>query len=185
MRPEKPTIVDDLSARLNDSPFLIVTEYTGMNVTQFSELRIRLAGAGARCKVVKNTFLRRAAAEVGYPDLAASLNGQTAIVTGESDVCAAAKILKNFSAEFQKPAVKIGVLDKAIISKEQIRALADLPSKEVLQAQLLGVFKSPLQKLVMLLNEPGASLARLLQARIDKVSEKEKASEPASEPANP
>ncbi len=171
MRPEKTTIVDDLSARLNDSPFLIVTEYTGMNVTQFSELRIRLAGAGARCKVVKNTFLRRAAAEVGYPDLAASLKGQTAIVTGESDVCAAAKILKNFSAEFQKPAVKVGILDKAIISKEQIRALADLPPKEILQAQLLGVLKSPLQKLVMLLNEPGASLARLLKARIDKEGE--------------
>jgi large subunit ribosomal protein L10 len=171
MRSEKTTIVDDLSARLNDSPFLIVTEYTGMNVTQFSELRIRLAGAGARCKVVKNTFLRRAAAEVGYPDLAASLNGQTAIVTGESDVCGAAKILKNFSAEFQKPAVKVGVLDKVIISKEQIRALADLPPKEVLQSQLLGILKSPLQKLVVLLNEPAASLARLLQARIDKESE--------------
>src|SRR6202007_425272 len=106
MRPEKTTIVEDLSARLNASPFLIVTEYTGMNVIEFSELRIRLAGAGAQCKVVKNTFLRRAAAGVGYPDLAGDLNGQTAIVIGESDVCAAAKILKNFSTEFQKPTVK-------------------------------------------------------------------------------
>src|ERR1700726_2159863 len=158
MRPEKTTIVDDLSARSNQSPFLIVTEYTGMNVTNFSELRIRLAGAGAQCKVVKNTFLRRAAAEVGDPDLAPSLNGQTAIVTGESDVRAAAKILKNFSPEFQKPAVKIGVLDKPVISKEQIRALGDLPPKEKFQPHLLGVLKSPLQKLVTLLNEPGASL---------------------------
>jgi large subunit ribosomal protein L10 len=168
MRPEKFTIVEDLSAKLNESPFLIVTEYAGMNVAQFSELRSRLAGAGARCRVVKNSFLRRAAAEVGYPDLAESLVGQTAIVTGESDVCAAAKILKGFSTEFQKPTVKIGVLDKAIISKEQIRVLADLPAKEVLQAQLLGLLKSPLQKLVALLNEPGASLARLLKARVEK-----------------
>jgi large subunit ribosomal protein L10 len=168
MRPEKFTIVEDLAAKLNESPFLIVTEYAGMNVAQFSELRSRLAGAGARCRVVKNSFLRRAAAEVGYPDLAESLVGQTAIVTGESDVCAAAKILKGFSTEFQKPTVKIGVLDKAIISKEQIRVLADLPAKEVLQAQLLGLLKSPLQKLVALLNEPGASLARLLKARVEK-----------------
>ena len=167
MRPEKTTIVEDLSTRLNQSPFLIVTEYTGMNVLQFSELRSRLAGAGARCRVVKNTFLRRAAAEVGYPDLTDNLTGQTAIVTGESDVCAAAKVLKGFSAEFQKPAVKVGVLDKVIISKEQIGALADLPPKAVLQSQLLGVLKSPLQKLVLLLNEPGASLARLLKARVD------------------
>jgi large subunit ribosomal protein L10 len=167
MRPEKATIVEDLSTRLNQSPFLIVTEYTGMNVLQFSELRTRLAGAGARCRVVKNTFLRRAAAEVGYPDLADSLSGQTAIVTGETDVCAAAKVLKGFSTEFQKPTVKVGVLDKVIISKEQIGALADLPPKSVLQSQLLGVLKSPLQKLVLLLNEPGASLARLLKARMD------------------
>ena len=171
MRPEKTTIVEDISARLNHSPFLIVAEYAGMNVVQFSELRLRLAGAGAQCKVVKNTFLRKAAAAAGYPDFGAELKGQTAIVTGESDVCAAAKILKSFSAEFQKPAVRVGVLDNAIISKEQIQALADLPAKEVLQAQLLGVLKSPLQKLVTLLNEPAASLARLLKARIDKEGE--------------
>src|ERR1700719_3553146 len=188
MRPENTTIVEDLSTRLNQSPFLIVTEYTGMNVLQFSELRSRLAGAGARCRVVKNTFLRRAVAEVGYPDLTDSLIGQTAIVTGESDVCAAAKILKVFSAEFQKPTVKIGVLDKAIISKDQIRALADLPSKEVLQSQLLGVLKSPLQKLVVLLNEPGASLARLLKARLDQESaaaapQETESSSPVTEPA--
>jgi large subunit ribosomal protein L10 len=188
MRPEKATIVEDLSARLNQSPFLIVTEYTGMNVLQFSELRSRLAGAGAQCRVVKNTFLRRAAAGIGYPDLAETLSGQTAIVTGESDVCAAAKVLKVFGAEFQKLAIKAGVLDKAIISKEQIQALADLPPKAVLQSQLLGVLKSPLQKLVVLLNEPGASLARLLKARLDQESaaaapQETESSAPVTEPA--
>jgi large subunit ribosomal protein L10 len=168
MRPEKTTIVEDLSARLNASPFLIITEYNGMDVGEFAELRNRLAVAGARCKVVKNTFLKRAATEVGLPDLGENLAGQTAIVTGENDVCAAARILKVFSSEFRKPAVKIGVLDHAIISREQIQVLADLPAKEVLQAQLLGVLKSPLQRLVTVLNEPGASLARLLKAKVDK-----------------
>jgi large subunit ribosomal protein L10 len=175
-RPEKQTIVDDLSARLNASPFLIVTEYAGMNVLQFSELRNRLAGVGAQCKVVKNTFLRRAAADVGLPpDLGESLAGQTAIIIGESDISAAAKVIKTFSTEFKRPEVKAGVLDHAFLSKEQVQALADLPSKEVLQAQLLGVLKSPLQKLVTVLNEPGASLARLLKARL----EKEGGTEPA------
>jgi large subunit ribosomal protein L10 len=168
MRPEKTTIVEDLSARLNASPFLIVTEYSGMNVIEFSELRNRLAGAGAQCKVVKNTFLKRAVADIGFPDLGDLLAGQTAIVTGENDVCAAAKVLKTFSAEFQRPSVKVGVLDHAIISKDQIQALADLPTKPALQAQLLGVLKSPSQKLVTVLNEPGASLARLLKAKVDK-----------------
>jgi large subunit ribosomal protein L10 len=168
MRPEKTMIVEDLSARLNQSPFLIVTEYTGMNVVQFSELRSRLSNAGARCKVVKNTFLRKAVTGIGFPEIAVDLNGQTAIVTGENDVCAAAKILKNFAAEFQKPTMKVGVLDKAVISKDQIQALADLPSKEVLYAQLLGVLVSPLQKLVSVLSEPGASLVRLLKAKAEK-----------------
>jgi large subunit ribosomal protein L10 len=139
-----------------------------MDVLQFAELRTRLAGAGAECRVVKNSFLKRAAAEVGYPDLGENLSGQTAIVIGESDVCAAAKVLKTFSAEFQKPAVKAGVLDKAILSSEQIQALAELPAKNVLQAQLLGVLQAPLQRLLAVLNEPGASLARLLQAKVDK-----------------
>jgi large subunit ribosomal protein L10 len=139
-----------------------------MDVLQFAELRTRLAGAGAECRVVKNSFLKRAAAEVGYPDLGENLSGQTAIVIGESDVCAAAKVLKTFSAEFQKPAVKAGVLDKAILSSEQIQALAELPAKNVLQAQLLGVLQAPLQRLLTVLNEPGASLARLLKAKVDK-----------------
>jgi large subunit ribosomal protein L10 len=171
MRAEKTSIVEELTSRLNASPFVIVAEYAGMNVLQLSELRTRLAGVGAQCRVVKNSFLKRAAAEVGYPDLGASLVGQTAIVLGENDVCAAAKILKNFSAEFQKPSVKVGVLDHAVISREQIQELADLPSKDVLRAQLLGVFKSPLQKLVSVLSEPGASLARLLQAKLDQGGE--------------
>jgi len=63
--------------------------------------------------------------------------------------------------------VKVGVLDHAVISKEQIQTLAELPAKPVLQAQLLGVLKSPLQKLVATLNEPAASLARLLKAKVD------------------
>jgi large subunit ribosomal protein L10 len=167
MRPEKPSIVEDISTQLNASPFLIVTEYTGMDVIQFSELRQRLAGTGARCKVVKNSFLKRAASDIGYPDLGENLTGQTAIVTGENDVCATAKVLKNFYAEFQKPSVKVGVLDRAILSKDEIQALADLPAKDVLQAQFLGVLQAPLQKLLRTLNEPGASLARVLQAKAD------------------
>src|SRR5476649_397121 len=105
MRPEKVNIVQDLLSKLNASPFLFVADYTGLRVDQFSELRIRLAGAGARCHVVKNTFLRRAAKDAGLPELG-DLKGQTAIFVGDRDVAAAAKILKTFTSEFQKPTVK-------------------------------------------------------------------------------
>jgi len=167
MRAEKADIVTDLQAKLNGSPFLLITEYTGLNVSQFSELRTRLGGAGAECRVVKNTFLRKAAKGAGMPDLG-DLKGQTAIILGKKDVAAAAKILKTFVSEFQKPIVKGGVLDHALLSSDDVKTIADLPSREILLAQLLGVLQSPAAKLVRLLNEPASALARILKIKADK-----------------
>lgn len=165
MRPEKPTIVEDVKLRLNNSPFLIVVEYGGMNVTHFAELRTRLGTAGASLTVIKNTFLRRSIKDVGYPELDAHLTGQTAFVVGEKDICASAKILKTFSAEFEKPTIRAGILDNSVLDTAQVLALADLPSKEILQAQLLGLLQQPASHLVRTLNEPAASLARVLAAK--------------------
>jgi large subunit ribosomal protein L10 len=170
MRPEKTSIVEDLQTRLNASPFLLVADYTGLRVDQFSELRNRLAGAGAECKVVKNTFLRRAAKDAGLPEMG-ELKGQTAIIVGDKDVAAAAKILKSFAAEFQKPVVKVGVVERAVVSAGQIQAIADLPSREILLSQLLGVLQSPASKLVRLLNEPASALARVLKAKAEQGGE--------------
>ena len=167
MHPDKATIVDDLQAKLNASPFLFVADYSGLKVGQFAELRNRLWNVGARCHVVKNTFLRRAAKSAGLPELA-ELSGQTAIVVGEKDVAAAAKVLKSFTAEFKKPEVKTGVVDKVVVSTQQIQAIADLPSREVLLATLLGVLNAPASKLVRVLNEPASALARLLKATAEK-----------------
>jgi large subunit ribosomal protein L10 len=167
MHPAKATIVEDLQAKLNSSPFLFIADYTGLKVSQFAELRNRLWNAGARCHVVKNTFLRRAAKEAGLPEIE-GLKGQTAIIVGEKDVAAAAKILKNFTAEFKKPEVKSGVVDRLVVTTEQIKTIADLPSREVLLATLLGVFNAPASKLVRVLNEPASALARVLQAKADK-----------------
>ena len=166
MHPAKATIVEDLQAKLNSSPFLFIADYTGLKVSQFAELRNRLWGAGARCHVVKNTFLRRAAKEAGLPEIE-GLKGQTAIIVGDKDVAAAAKILKNFTAEFKKPEVKSGVVDRLVVSSEQIKTIADLPSREVLLATLLGVLNAPASKLVRVLNEPASALARVLQAKVD------------------
>ena len=160
MRPEKASIVSDLVEKLNRSPFLLVTDYQRMNVDQFGELRSRLGPAGAELRVVKNSFLKRAMTDSGMPDVADKLSGQTAIVMGKNDVAPVAKILKTFATEF-----KIGVVDKSILSTQEIETLAELPSREVLLAQLLGLLLSPATKLVRLLNEPGSALARLLRAK--------------------
>jgi large subunit ribosomal protein L10 len=167
MRPEKANIVSDLSAKLKGSLFVLVADYQRMKVDQFSELRNRLAPAGAEIHVVKNSFLKRAITDSGLPDVANQLTGQTAIVTGEKDVAPVAKILKTFATEFKIAALKIGIVDRAILPSKDVEAMADLPSREVLLAQLLGLLLSPATKLVRLLNEPASSLARLLNAKAE------------------
>lgn len=171
MRLEKSTIIDDVKLKLDASPFVILIEYGGMSVPHFSELRSRLAAVGSSCLVVKNTFLRRALNDAGTTLLDSYLSGQTALVSGKEDICAAAKVLKTFHAEFQKPALKAGILDNDFLTIDQIIALASLPSKEILQAQLLGLLLMPATHLVRTLNEPGASLARLLAAKASKETE--------------
>jgi len=168
MRPEKPTIVEDIKLRLTNSPFLIIVEYGGMNVDHFAELRNRLAVAGATLTVIKNTFLRRSLKDAGLPQLDQYLTGQTAFVVGDKDICASAKILKTFSSEFEKPKIRAGILDNSILETAQVIALADLPSKEILQSQLLALLLTPATKLVRTLNEPAASLARVLAAIAEK-----------------
>jgi len=105
------------------------------------------------------------------PELEGSLTGQTAMVTGEEDICAAAKILKSFHAEFQKPVVRGGVLDNSALTAGQVAELADLPSKAALQSKLLGLLQTPATQFVRVLNEPGASLARVLKAKADAAGE--------------
>jgi large subunit ribosomal protein L10 len=168
MRPEKANIVSDLSAQLKGSPFVLVTDYQQMNVGDFSELRNRLAQAGAEVHVVKNSFLKRAMADAGFPAVDEKLGGQTAVVTGENDVAPVAKIMKSFAREFKKAVLKIGLINRAIVSTAELETLADLPAREVMQAQLLGLLMSPATKLVRLLNEPASSLARLLKAKSQK-----------------
>jgi large subunit ribosomal protein L10 len=165
MRPEKTSIVSDIAERLTESPFVLVTDYQRMKVNDFGELRNRLAGAGAEMHVVKNNFLKRAMAESGLPDMGDELVGQTAVITGEKDVAPIAKILKTFATEFKLAALKIGFVNRAVLSRGELEQLAELPPREVLQAQLLGLLLSPATKLVRLLNEPGAAFARLLNAK--------------------
>lgn len=168
MRPEKANIVSDLSEKLNRSPFLLVTDYQRMKVDQFGELRNRLAPTGAEVHVVKNSFLKRAMTASGLPDVAEQLSGQTAVVTGDNDVAPVAKVLKAFAAEFKIAALKIGVVDRNVLSTAEVESLADLPPRGVLQAQLLGVLLAPATKLVRILNEPASALARLLNAKGEK-----------------
>lgn len=166
MKVEKTLLIDDLLKRMNGSPFLFIVDYSGLTVPGWEELRKRLRANGSEIHVTKNNLVRKAAEKAGYPEkIGDALVGQTAVVTGDSEVCAVAKVLKTFAKEFEKPKLRAGVLDGALLTPEAINSLADLPSKEVLRSQLLGVLQAPASTLVRLLNEPAASLARVLKAK--------------------
>jgi len=168
MRAEKQFITKEYVERLNASPFFIVVDYQGLSVSQFTELRKRLRQAGAEVHVVKNSIFRAAAQEAGLEDLSGSLSGQLAVVTGQKDISAAAKAVKTFQAEFERPKLRFGYLDNERLELETLMTLADLPSLEVLRGTLLGTLQAPAQKLVRLLNTPATQLAQVLKARQEK-----------------
>ncbi len=178
MNPDKQIILDGLLARVNGSPYVIVIDYTGLTVPQFSELRNRLGDNGAKCTVAKNSFMRKALSEAGLPDVGADLVGQTAFITGSSEVFAVAKVLKNFEKEFKKPDMKVGILGSDILNAEKLKQLADIPSREAVLAQLLG-----------LINEPATRIARILLEKFDpereqyKPADSSETSEESPEPA--
>lgn len=175
MNPDKKVIIDELLDRVNASPYVLVVDYTGMTVPQFSELRNRLGAAGAQCHVAKNTYMRQALAEAGLPDIGEGLVGQTAFVTGDSEVFAAAKAIKNFEKEFKKPEMKVGILGDTVLDAAKLKAIADIPSREAVLSQLLAT-----------INEPATRIARVIQAKFNPDADSkadEAVAEAAAEPA--
>ena len=168
MRAEKQFITKEYVTRLNASPFFMVVDYKGLTVGQFTELRKRLHKAGSEVHVVKNSVFRIAAKEAGVADLSGVLGGQMAVVTGQRDISAAAKAVRTFQSEFDKPKLRFGYLNNQRLETADLVALADLPSIEVLRGKLLGLLQAPAGQLVRLLNTPASQLARVLQARVDK-----------------
>ncbi|MFM2170392.1 MAG: hypothetical protein RI957_621 [Verrucomicrobiota bacterium] len=156
MNPDKKIIIDALQEQVNNSPYVIVIDYTGMTVPQFSELRNRLSAAGAECHVAKNTYLRKAMAEAGLPDVSDSLVGQTAFISGQSEIFAAAKAISNFEKEFKKPAMKVGVLGGQVLDQDKLKAISSIISRESVLSQLLGT-----------INEPGARIARVIKKKFN------------------
>lgn len=170
MRPEKQLIVEELSKQLSASPFLLLTDYTGLTVEQFAELRKRLRGAKAECHVVKNTMLRHAIKSAGLPEVNGGLSGMTAMVVGDSksDIGAVAKVVKTFGKEFEKPKFKQGIMGAKLLAPEQIAAVADLPTLDALRSQLIGLLQTPATRIATVLAAPASQIARVLKAHADK-----------------
>jgi len=143
-RATKLELINGLTARLKGSPNLYVTDFTGLRVKHMTELRRRLRKAGTEFVVVKNTLAERALKEMSVTGLEA-FTGPTGIVFAGADPVPAAKVLGDFQKEFEKPAIKAGLVEGRRLSPEEVKRLANLPSREQMLAQLGGAFQAPLQ----------------------------------------
>lgn len=146
---EKQQVVSEVTAKLRESACTIVTDYRGLNVAQVTELRKQLREAGVEFKVIKNTLARRATAEAQLTELDSVLTGPTAIAFSKNDVVAAAKILTEFAKKNEALQVKAGVVEGRVVDVNQIKALADLPSREGLLSMLLSVLQAPIRNFAL------------------------------------
>ncbi len=149
VREEKEQIVADIAQKLRDSKTTILTDYRGLNVAEVTELRKRLRDAGIEYKVLKNTLVRRATQEVNLNDINEHLSGPTAIAFGYDDVVTPAKVISDFAKQHEALEIKAGILEGNIVSLDQIKELASLPSREGLLSMLLSVLQAPIRNLAL------------------------------------
>ncbi|NCC49714.1 MAG: 50S ribosomal protein L10 [Spartobacteria bacterium] len=163
MRPEKKSIVEQIRNEVKGSLFVILTDYRGLTVSQTEDLRNRLHGVQAHVRVVKNRMFRHVAREMNY-DMEETLKGPSAMIVGDGDVVATAKVLKDFIRENKLPVLKVGALEGVILSADDVKKLADLPPKPVMQAQLLGTLAAPMTQLMGVMQQKMASIVYVLKA---------------------
>jgi large subunit ribosomal protein L10 len=145
---EKNVVVADLQEKLGDATAFYLTDFTGLSVKQITQFRARLRKEGVEYVVVKNTLAKRAMEGIELSDVASFFSGPTGVVIGRRDAVAAAKVLTDFAREFgDRPAVKVGIVDRKPFGPEQVKQLAELPPREVLLAQLAGGLQAPMARL--------------------------------------
>ena len=168
---QKKQVVADVAELLKNSQAGVVVNYQGITVDADTAMRKALREAGVKYMVLKNSLTGRACETVGLGDMKQYLNGMTAIAIGGEDPVAPAKVLKEYAGKIESFSILAGYLDGAVIDVKTVEALADIPSKEVLIAKLLGSIKAPLY-----------NFAYAIQAIIDKDGEAAPAEEaPAAE----
>ncbi|MTD57767.1 50S ribosomal protein L10 [Amycolatopsis pithecellobii] len=166
-KPDKVAAVAEIADRFRSSSATVVTEYTGLTVTQLSQLR-RALGTSAKYRVAKNTLVKRAAEDAGVEGLEALFVGPTAIAFVEGEPVDAAKALRDFAKDNNALVIKGGYMDGRSLTVDEINQLADLDSREVLLAKAAGAFKAKLSQAAALFQAPASQVARLAAALQEK-----------------
>ncbi|CAM4519091.1 large subunit ribosomal protein L10 [Paenibacillus endophyticus] len=152
---EKQEAVAVIAAKIASSSSTVVADYRGLNVAQVTELRKQLREAGIEFQVLKNSLVRRATEGTDYVELNNILTGPTAIAFGKEDAVAPAKILNDFAKKNDALKLKGGVVEGKVVSQEEIKALAELPSREGLLSMLLSVLQAPVRNFALAVKAVG------------------------------
>jgi large subunit ribosomal protein L10 len=166
-RPEKVAVVDEIRTKLAEADAAVLTEYRGLTVPELAQLRAALRGSGTEYKVFKNTLARRAVADSHLDSVASMFEGPVAIAFVRGDAAGAAKALRDFGRTNPALVVKGGLLGERLVTTRDIEALAELPSRDVLLAQVAGAFQAPLTKLAGLMQAFTRNFAYGVKALID------------------
>ena len=166
-RDQKAAVVDEIAAQFQSADAVFAVDYRGISVAQAADLRDRLREVDSRFRVVKNSLSERAADQAGMQSIKPMLTGPTALTFVSGDAAAAAKALNDAARALQLLAFKGGILDGALLSPDDVRSIARLPSRDALIAQLVGTVAAPLTGLARTLNALVSGLAIQLQAIVD------------------
>jgi large subunit ribosomal protein L10 len=185
-RPEKVEQVELLTEKLKKAKVAVLTDYRGLTVSQLQDLRARLRAQEVEYRVIKNTLARRAAVEAGHDDFQEVLKGPVAIAFGYDELGVPARLLSEYARQTRlKLDIVGGLVEGRVMGPDQVRQIAELPSREVLLAQLLGTLQSPVAQLVGAIQAPVQELVGLLEAYKEKLGGKAAASAASGVPAKP
>ena len=171
MRIEKKQIVNDISSIICNSAFLYMVSYKGLKVKEFNQLRDELDDVNAKCYILKNRLIKKAA-ELSKKDSLATMTlvGDTALISGTGDPGIVAKSLSDFAKKHKKVSFKGGYLEGSVLTGIDVEMISKLPPKEVLLAQLLGTLQAPATSLARLLNAKLSGIVYVLNSYKEKLN---------------
>lgn len=164
---EKQRLVAEIKERLSAAGGVIMADYRGLTVKQMRALRDKLRTVGSEITVYKNSLAEIAIRELGLPSMDEFLEGPTAFVFTPADPVASAKVLMDFAREAKVFSLKGGFIEQRVVSTDQVKALASLPSREELIAKVMGTMLNPVRGFMSMANAPAGALARALRAVAD------------------
>lgn len=169
-RAAKRELVNTLHEVFKDTGVVVVTHYAGMTVAQMTDYRRRVKDAGGTVKVAKNRLAKLAVKDTNSVGIADLFKGQTCIAYSK-DPIAAAKVAVSYAKENDKLVILGGTMGATVLNPDGVKALAELPSLDELRAKLIGLLNAPATKIARTVKEPGAKLARVIQAKASKTEE--------------